>query len=159
MRFNSRLRVAVVGALTGGALFAANPADAFYRHGFGGGHYAGGGFGGYRGGGFHAGRWAGVGFHGYGHRYRRVGYGFGGGYYGGGYDGGYYGGYAAYGGGYGGYGAYGYASPYAYVNPNITQYVNAGVVSYPIYRVDHYKVDYANPYYVTNGGCGACGGW
>ncbi len=71
---------------------------------------------------------------------------------------GYRGGYGAYA-GYGGYGAYGYASPNTYVNPNITQYVNAGVVSYPIYRVDHYKVDYANPYYVTNGGCGACGGW
>jgi hypothetical protein len=72
-----------------------------------------------------------------------------------------YGAYAAYGsyGGYGGYGAYGSPSPYAYVNPNVTQYVNAGVVSYPIYRVDHYKVDYANPYYVNNGGCGACGGW
>ena len=70
--------------------------------------------------------------------------------------------YGAYGGGYagyGGYGAYGSPSPYAYVNSNVTQYVNAGVVSYPIYRVDHYKVDYANPYYVTNGGCGACGGW
>jgi hypothetical protein len=60
--------------------------------------------------------------------------------------------------------SYGYyqpyrAQPYGYANPEITQYVNAGVVSYPIYRVDHYKVDYASPYYVTNGGCGACGGW
>ena len=51
---------------------------------------------------------------------------------------------------------HGSPSPYAYVNPNVTQYVNAGVVSYPIYRVDHYKVDYANPDDVTNGGC-ACG--
>jgi hypothetical protein len=53
-----------------------------------------------------------------------------------------------------------YRTPsYGYMNPDITRLVAAGVVSYPIYRVDHYKVDYASPYYVTNGGCDSCGGW
>jgi hypothetical protein len=57
--------------------------------------------------------------------------------------------YSGYGRGYG----YGYARPYhavaagysAAVSPYFTGYSHAGTVSYPVYRVDHYKVDYASP--------------
>ncbi|MBY6240602.1 hypothetical protein [Methylosinus sp. Sm6] len=31
------------------------------------------------------------------------------------------------------------------ITPYFTGYSPAGTVSYPVYRVDHYKVDYANP--------------
>jgi hypothetical protein len=38
------------------------------------------------------------------------------------------------------------------VDPYFTQYVHAGYVAYPVYRVDHYKIDYAAPTYVYDGG-------
>jgi hypothetical protein len=52
-----------------------------------------------------------------------------------------------------GYSGYGYARPHysvasgysASVSPYFTGYSHAGTVSYPVYRVDHYKVDYASP--------------
>lgn len=36
-----------------------------------------------------------------------------------------------------------------------TSLTHAGAVSYPIYRIDHYKVDYVHPTYTYSGGC--CG--
>jgi hypothetical protein len=48
-----------------------------------------------------------------------------------------------------------YARP-VQVNPYITGYSAAGVVAYPIYRVEHYRVDYANPVYQVHQYCGAC---
>ncbi len=40
----------------------------------------------------------------------------------------------------------------------MSRLVEAGSVSYPIYRVEHYTVDYSSPAY-TYTGCGSCGGW
>jgi hypothetical protein len=40
-------------------------------------------------------------------------------------------------------------------NPYYTGYTGAGTISYPIYRIDHYKIDYVHPTYTYTGGC--CG--
>ncbi|HYA80788.1 MAG TPA: hypothetical protein VED87_07660 [Methylocystis sp.] len=40
--------------------------------------------------------------------------------------------------------------------PVFTNLVDAGVVSYPVYRIDHYKIDYTAPTYTYTE---KCGGW
>ncbi len=48
-----------------------------------------------------------------------------------------------------------YHHHYYHANPYFTQLVNAGVVSYPVYRIDHYKIDYTSPTYTYT----AAPGW
>jgi len=40
-----------------------------------------------------------------------------------------------------------------HASPYFVRYVGVGHVSYPIYRIDHYKIDYASPTIVYEGGC------
>jgi hypothetical protein len=42
-------------------------------------------------------------------------------------------------------------------NPYYTGLSHAGTITYPIYRIDHYKVDYVHPTYTYTGCCSS--GW
>ena len=42
-------------------------------------------------------------------------------------------------------------------SPVFTKQVETGVVTYPIYRIDHYKIDYTAPTFTYTEKC--CGGW